>query len=133
MSTSESLSSLLVTIGRIGIASLFILGGMNKTLSYSDTLKQMDEVGLPVSAILLPLVILLELGGGFTVALNRRLALPAVLALASFTLSTNIVFHDFWNMEGELAALELSLFFKNLSIVGALLLLAGLCLERGEA
>ncbi|MEL6921898.1 MAG: hypothetical protein AAFO77_12930, partial [Pseudomonadota bacterium] len=59
---------------------------------------------------------------------NRsRSLLPATSksALAAFTIATNLVFHDFWNMTGDIAAMELSLFFKNVSIAGALLLVAG--------
>ena len=50
----------------------------------------------------------------------------AALVLAGFTLSTNFIFHDFWTMDGDRAALELSLFFKNVSIAGGLVLLGGM-------
>lgn len=111
--------------GRIGLASLFLLGGLNKILNYTATLADMDGAGLQPAALLLPLVIALELGGGALVAIGRFGAPLAALALAAFTLSTNFFFHDFWTMQGELRALELSLFFKNVSIAGGLVFLAG--------
>lgn len=109
-------------VGRVVLASLFVLGGLNKLMNYGATQVQMSDVGL--WPVLLPLVIALELGGGLAVALGRWGAVSAALALAAFTLATNIFFHDFWAMSGEVAALELSLFFKNVSIAGGLLFAA---------
>lgn len=114
-----------IAAGRIGLASLFLLGGLNKILNYGQVLEQMSGAGLPLPTLLLPCVILLEVVGGLAVAIGRRLVVPSALALALFTSAANAVFHDFWNMTGALAQLELALFFKNVSIAGALILLAG--------
>ncbi|CDO60255.1 putative membrane protein [Candidatus Phaeomarinobacter ectocarpi] len=120
--TVDGLSRAALPMGRVVLASLFVLGGLNKLVNYAATQVQMSEVGLWPA--LLPLVIALELGGGLVVALGRWGAVFAALALAAFTLATNIFFHDFWAMSGEMAALELSLFFKNVSIAGGLLFAA---------
>lgn len=125
MAISRKFFEVLVGVGRVGLASLFVLGGINKVLNVGAVLDQMAEVGLPSPTLLLPLVITLELGGGLAVAIGRFLVAPSAVALAVFTLMTNILFHDFWRLDGEIAQLELALFFKNVSIAGALLLLAG--------
>jgi putative oxidoreductase len=111
--------------GRLVLASLFILGGFNKVMNYADTLGMMRAAGLEPESLLLPPTIALELGGGLLVAFGRRFAMPAALALALFTIATNIVFHRFWSMSGPETALQLSLFFKNVSIAGGLLFVAG--------
>ena len=120
-----SIQATALIAGRIALASLFLLGGLNKILNYGATLDSMEAVGLSPASLLLPLVIGLELGGGALVAFGRRGASFAAIALAIFTLATNVFFHNFWIMEGERAALELSLFFKNVSIAGGLLFFAG--------
>nr|WP_070959403.1 DoxX family protein [Hyphomonas sp. Mor2] len=130
MIASSNLSDWALVGGRIALASLFILGGLNKVLNYTATLASMEAVGLSPPPLLLPLVIGLELIGGALVGFGRRGATLAALALAMFTLSTNIFFHDFWNMDGDIAALELSLFFKNVSIAGGLLFFAGAVASR---
>jgi putative oxidoreductase len=112
-------------IGRLLLASLFILGGINKLLNYAPTLAIMHGAGLEPAALLLPPTIAFELIGGFLVAFGRKWAAPAALLLGCYTLVTNYVFHDFWNMTGDMAALQLSLFFKNVSIAGALFFFAG--------
>ena len=117
----SALNAFTLMAGRIGLASLFVLGGVNKLLNFSITSQRMSAVGLVPAELLLPLTIMLELGAGMLVARGGRWAWPAGLALALFTLATNIIFHRFWDLSGPLRDLELSLFFKNISIAGALL------------
>jgi putative oxidoreductase len=119
-----SLPAQLATVGRVILVSLFLLGGLNKLLNYDATLAMMQRAGLNPAPLLLPAVIALELGGGALVAFGKRFAVPAALALAIFTIATNLVFHRFWAMSGPVAALELSLFFKNVAISGGLLFVA---------
>lgn len=114
----------LAVLGRSGLASLFVLGGINKILTYEDTLARMIEVGLVPASILLPATILLELLGGLMIVYGRRASIYAAGALCLFTLATNFWFHRFWELDGDIAALELSLFFKNVAIAGALLFCA---------
>jgi putative oxidoreductase len=121
---SSNWPDLLTATGRLVLASLFMLGGLNKIMNYADTLAMMRGAGLEPAALLLPLTIALELGGGGLVAFGRRFAVPAALMLAIFTLATNMFFHRFWSA-GPDAALQLSLFFKNVSIAGGLLFVAG--------
>jgi putative oxidoreductase len=116
--------------GRVVLASLFILAGINKMLNYAQTLQTMDQAGLSASQFLLPLVIALEFAGGCIVALGHRFLPIAAVSLALFTLATNLVFHRFWAISGPEGALELSLFFKNIAIVGALLYVGANGLKR---
>ncbi|GAB5412527.1 MAG: hypothetical protein Cons2KO_01300 [Congregibacter sp.] len=133
MSDHFRLHAPLIALGRTTIASLFLLGGINKLLNYGATLESMERVGLEPATVLLPAVIALELVGGALVAIGRIYAAPAAIALAIFTLAANVFFHDFWNASDDLAALELSLFFKNVSIAGALIYVAGVCLPSTKS
>lgn len=113
-------------IGRVGVASLFILAGFAKIANYAATAERMDSVGLSPSAVLLPATIALELIGGLWLAIGARFAGWVAGVLAVFTLATNWWFHRFWELSGQVAQLELSLFFKNVSIAAALLMLAAM-------
>ncbi|MEM7781429.1 MAG: DoxX family protein [Pseudomonadota bacterium] len=122
----------LYPIGRAGLASLFLLGGINKLSSFTPTLQKVAEGGLHPPLFFLSGTILIELGLGLALAFGTRFAPAAALGLAAFTLATNAIFHRFWELSGELAALELSLFFKNVAISGALLAVAAVEKERGN-
>jgi putative oxidoreductase len=121
---STRFQSLGFVFGRIIVASLFILAAINKIMNYGVYETMMTGAGMPLVAILLPLTIVLEGVGGLMVAANTRFAWLAGLALAVFTIATNIVFHRFWELDGQLAQLQLSLFFKNVSVAGALVFIA---------
>lgn len=119
MSASATEAALSI-IGRTGLASLFVLGAANKLLTFSETSVRMTEVGLAPAAVLLPATIVLELLGGIGLIYGRWPGVWSAATLAPFTLATNVFFHRFWEMDAPVASLELSLFFKNVAIVGAL-------------
>lgn len=118
------MSALVANLGLCALASLFLLGGLNKILNWQATIDQMQEVGLAPAALLLPLTVMLEIGGGAALIYGRMPGAVLGVMLAVFTVATNLVFHRFWELSGEMAGLELSLFFKNVSIAGGLLFVA---------
>jgi putative oxidoreductase len=121
---------LLEHMGRAGLASLFILSGIGKIVTYATVAARMEGVGLWPA--LLPLVILLELGGGLVLLIGHRFASTAALVLGVHTLAVNAFFHHFWTLSGPVAMLELSLFFKNVTIAGGMFF-ASAMLEKPAA
>lgn len=125
-----NLSPPLYALGRAGLASLFVLGGFNKIINFADVVPRLEAVGLVPALFFLPATITLELGLGIALALGTRWAWQSALGLAIFTLVTNAFFHRFWELSGDIAAFELSLFFKNVAIAGALVALASVERKR---
>lgn len=121
----STLASGLRALGRAGLAALFLLAGLNKIRNPADTIGMMAGAGLEPANLLLPLIIGFELGAGAMLLLGWRFVAQAALALAVYTLATNAFFHAFWMLEGEVRALQLSLFFKNVAVAGALVFVAG--------
>ena len=109
----NALNTSALHLGRVLLASLFILGGFNKILNYEATALTMNDTGFPLIPLVLPATILLELGGGLAVAVGRSWAAISAFVLFGYTLVVNLVFHQFWGMQGEMAQLELSLFFQE--------------------
>jgi putative oxidoreductase len=101
--------------GRILISSIFIMAGINKINGYAGTQGYMESMGVP--GALLPLVILLELGGGVAVLLGWQTRLAAFL-LAGFTVLSALIFHA--NFGDQMQSI---LFMKNLAMAGGLLFL----------
>ncbi|THD57836.1 DoxX family protein [Phenylobacterium sp.] len=104
--------------GRALIALLFILAGIAKVTGPKPFLDHMAQHNVPGG--LLPLVALLEVGGGLLV-LSGWQARWAGLALAAFCVATAFVFHLDWTDKAER-----TLFFKDLAIAGGLLTVAAL-------
>lgn len=72
---AEQFIALLSLLGRCGLASLFILGALNKSTNFAETASRMESVGLSPTVILLPMVILLEGIGGLLLASGTRFAI----------------------------------------------------------
>ena len=106
----------LTLLGRIGLALIFIVAGWGKISGYEGTQQYMQAMGVP--GALLPLVILLELGGGLAIAagfLTRWVA----IALAVFSVVTAFIFHGNF---GDAA--QATSFWKNVAMAGGFLVLA---------
>ena len=114
-----------VTAGRVLLGVYFLVPGLSKIPGYAGTLDYMLLHQIPLADILLPLTILLQVGGGLFLIAGYRLAQTALM-LAGLTLLINLGMHDFWNTyEGTDPGHELQNFIKNLAIMAGLLVLSG--------
>ena len=102
--------------GRILLASLFLLSALGKITAYSATAGYMASVGVP--GALLPLVIVIELLSSLAIILGWQTRAVSLL-LAGFTLVAGALFHN--NFADQI---QMVMFFKNVSIAGALVMLA---------
>ena len=106
----------LIAIGRVLMATMFIVEGFEKIRIYSGAQGYMEAHGVP--GMLLPLVIVLELGGGLCLALGLFTRWWA-LAFAGFCLLAAVFFHlDFADR------MQMINFMKNITIAGGFLVLA---------
>ena len=101
--------------GRILIAAIFILSGYGKIGGYAGTQGYMESMGVP--GMLLPLVILTELGGGILIVLGLWTRLAA-LALAGFSIVAALLFHRNFGDQ-----MQMILFLKNFAMAGGFLFL----------
>ena len=102
--------------GRILLAHIFLLAGINKISGFAGTQAYMDAMGVP--GMLLPLVILLEIGGALALILGWQTKW-ASYALAGFSIVAALIFHRNFGDQ-----MQMIMFMKNLSIAGGLLILA---------
>lgn len=102
--------------GRILLALIFLVAGVQKIGGYAGTQAYMESMGVP--GMLLPLVIALEIGGGAAIIAGWHTRLVALL-LAGFSVIAAAIFHS--ALGDNMQAI---LFMKNLAIAGGFLLLA---------
>ena len=110
-----TLTSVAEVGGRILLASLFLLAGLNKLGAYSATAAYMSSAGVP--GALLPAVIATEVLGALAIILGWKTRVAATL-LAGFSLLTAFTFHN--NFADQI---QMIMFLKNVSIAGGFLLL----------
>ena len=102
-------------IARVFLAQIFLISGIGKISAYAGTQAYMEALGVP--GALLPLVILLEVGGGLAIIVGWKTQWAA-LALAVFSLAAAAIFHN--NFADQI---QMIMFLKNVAIAGGFMLL----------
>ena len=120
---NASLQNPLTLTGRLLLALLFLPAGIGKIGGFAGTVGYIGSVGLPLPQLAAVLAIVVEVGGGLALLAGYGTRLAA-LALALFTLVATFVFHNFWAMPPEQVMMQQLMFFKNIAVVGGLLVLA---------
>lgn len=112
----DKMKDVALLVGRVLLALMFVIAGWSKIGGYAGTQGYMEAMGVP--GALLPLVILLELGGGLAVVLGLFTRTLSVL-LAGFCVVAAVIFHY-----QPADQMQMIMFMKNLSVAGGFLALA---------
>lgn len=107
-------------VGRILLAVIFIKAGWGKIGGWEGTAGYMASKGLPMVPVLLALTIAIELGGGLLLAIGWK-ARWAALVIALFLVPVTVIFHAFWDIPAEQVMNQSNHFFKNVAIIGGML------------
>ena len=130
-----------ITFGRILFAVLFIFSGGSKLLDLTATAQMTEKVVVPavlatytsqladLTGMSMPMMLAIAAGAvelicGIMIALNFGARFFAIL-LILFVAGATFYYHDFWNQTGPDARNNLVHALKNLSIIGALFMIAG--------
>ncbi|AEJ02298.1 DoxX family protein [Nitrosomonas sp. Is79A3] len=103
-------------VARLFLGQIFLLSGIFKIGGYEGTQGYMEAMGVP--GMLLPLVIVIEVGGGLAIIAGWQTKLVSI-ALAAFTVVAAVIFHN--NFSDQM---QMIMFMKNIAIAGGLILLA---------
>jgi putative oxidoreductase len=108
-------------VGRVLLALMFVWAGYGKITGYAGTAGWMASTGMPMVGVLLPLAILVELGGGIALIVGFK-ARWVALALAGFTLIASLIFHNYWAKTGDAVMTNMLFFYKNVAVMGGMLM-----------
>lgn len=135
------MKTLVAVLGRMCLSAIFILAGASSIWnwqgsetfllnSFCDLLNYTREsqnlqgflTGLiPWTNELLGLAVVFEILGGILLFFGLKLRFASFLLLL-FLIPTTIVCHHFWYLEGPEREVQTIMFFKNLSILGGLMI-----------
>jgi len=102
-------------VGRVFIALIFVMSGLNKMGNYANTAGWMDAMGVPGG--LLPVVIVLEVLGGLAIIIGWQTRIASFL-LAGFCILSALLFHNNLGDQNEMIQ-----FMKNVAMAGGFLFL----------
>jgi len=110
-------------LGRLLIVVLFVLYGWDKLFGFSGTITEMVHNHLPLPAVAAAIAVIMEFFVGLAIAVGI-FTRPLALLLAIYTLATAFIGHHYWTMSGPQHGGSMINFYKNVSIVGGLLVLS---------
>lgn len=120
---NSTFQNALAFLGRLALVALFLPAGLSKISGFEGTVGYINSVGLPLAAVGAVIAIIVEVGGGLAL-LTGFFARPAALILALFTAVASVIFHAYWAVPAEQAFVQQLFFYKNLAVIGGLLILA---------
>jgi putative oxidoreductase len=121
-SAAEKFKNEAILVSRILLVLLFVIFGWKKIIGFGGTVSYMTSVGSPVPELSAVIAIIMELFVGIAIALGAATR-PLALLLMVYTLGTALIGHPFWTMTGMAQYEAMINFYKNVSIMGGLLLL----------
>ncbi|PIJ45575.1 DoxX family protein [Tatumella sp. OPLPL6] len=110
-------------IARILLMLLFVIFGYQKLIHFGGTVDYMKALGTPLPTVGALIAVVLEFFAGLAIMLGF-FTRPIAIILAVYTLATAIIGHPFWSMSGAAQMAAEINFYKNISIIGGLLLLS---------
>jgi putative oxidoreductase len=119
---SDKIADEIILVARILLVVLFLIFGWDKLKDYPGTVGYMAQTGTPLP----PLAAIVAIGMEFFVSLAIIAGIctrPLAFLLALYTLATAFIAHHYWTMTGPAQYDNMIHFYKNISIIGGLLLL----------
>jgi putative oxidoreductase len=114
-------SRYLVPLGRVLFALIFISAAPRHFTA--EAAQHAAELGLPAARLLVPISGVMALLGGLSVALGFKTRWGA-WTLVAFLVPVTLTMHAFWRLHDPIAAhIQQAMFAKNLSMLGAALLI----------
>lgn len=108
-------------IGRFLLAFYFLKAGINNAYHADKLLGLIKAKNIPLPRLVAYLVITTEIVASLAIIFNVY-TLFAALALIIFTLTVNFLICNYWNMEGIQKRNVSFVFYANIAVIGALLL-----------
>jgi len=108
-------------VGRILVAAIFVISGFGKISGFEGVAGYIGSKGLPMPQLLAALTIALELGGGILLVIGYKVRIVSILFFL-WLIPTTILFHKFWGIDAAQVQNQMNNFLKNVSIMGAMLL-----------
>ena len=112
----------LLLVARVLLMILFVLFGWQKLTGFSGTVAYMTSTGAPAPTLAAIIAVVMELVVGIAIIVGF-FTRPLAALLALYTLGTALIGHHYWTMQGVERYANTINFYKNISIIGGLILL----------
>jgi putative oxidoreductase len=114
---------LLPLVARLLVTSEFLVAVRGKTFDWSGQAAYMQSKGMTMIVPLLAMVLVIEAVGSLCLITGYR-ARTAAAVMFVYLGIVSVRLHAFWNQTGNAAGMNETQFFKNLGMMGCLLMIS---------
>ena len=119
----KTYQNILNLLGRLLIVALFLPAGLGKIAGFEGTMGYFASLGIPAPTFALIATIVIEVLGSIALLIGFQTRIVASI-MALFTLIAAVTGHAYWAAPVDQAFIAQLLFFKNIAVMGGLLILA---------
>ena len=116
---SGSYNPMLPLLGRLFIATLFLVAGIRKILIWEAQVGYFTRLGFPAPELFTVLAVVIEIGGALLLIAGWRTRWVAWLLILFLVIATGMA-HRFWEFDAAQQANQMNHFLKNLAIIGGM-------------
>ena len=120
---SVSFDDVMTLAGRVLIAVLFVPSALGKVFAFGGVTMALGAKGLPAPELFAAGAVALELAASAAIVAGWQVRWSA-LALGVYSIVAAALFHNFWSVPEAMAMAQRQAFFKNVGLLGGLLVLA---------
>lgn len=119
------------SVARIVAGLFFVYAGFMKIVGFAGVVGWIGFMGYPMPELLAAAAIVVEIGAGAALLVNRYTAIASYI-LAAFTVLAGVMFHQFWAVAPEMVQNETNHLLKNIVIAAGLLLIGHVAKEQSK-
>ena len=109
-------------IARLGLGGLFVLFGVRSILGFAGSVGYFSELGFPAPEAMVAIAIIVQVIAGVLLIIGWQTRSAAWL-LVLYVLIATFMAHRYWQYDAAQYAIQMQQFFKNLAIIGGLMML----------
>lgn len=107
-------------LGRILFSLIFTINGTNHFKE--QTIQYAASHGVMMPNIIVPIAGVMAIAGGISILLGWKAKFGGWLIVA-FLIPVTFIMHNFWTLEGHERQMQMSMFMKNISMLGGAFLI----------
>mgnify|MGYP003573265543 FL=1 len=111
--------------GRTLLVLILLISGFNKIGGFEGTAGWMASKGIPLASVALVITIIIEIAGAAMIIVGYKARLAATVILL-WLIPVTFIFHAFWAVPQEQMQTQFIMFFKNIAMMGGMLLIMGM-------
>jgi putative oxidoreductase len=118
---NQGLWNLVYAIGRVALVALFIKSGAEKLIDPAGLTGMLSQKAFPQPMLFAYLAGVAEIGLGLLVAIGWQTRIAA-FGLVAFVIVATLLAHNYWDMTGPARRANEINFWKNVALIGGLLM-----------